>query len=423
MSAIYLVLLLVLILILAMLWMCSDSTMSKTGTYEGGEDISHTFLVNDIMGKLNIYIDALEKSKPSGVRNLMVYLGGLYEKPVSKFKDVADLRELLKQIVSEHNFSSANDFITKSHISYLWFLPDNKKLLLLEGQQQYSADSRDKREIESLFKEISTELGAGLSTHEIAVETEKFVKLNKIHKFRDNVCNYATTKLKKMIKSDPTKVFEVDTLGIMSRIKEYLSDWPKTKSVDVDTYALANLKRIYDYLDRLKIINYDPFYPGSRITLNDLEHRLQTAASRIATNRERETLERERLETERERTRLERERLERERLERERLERERLEREHSRPAPIVPDARQVYESQAADDREAQLQEEFYRRIQADPELENVAAAMGMSLHDLYEQYKQEKAVSGSSDDDENDDIDMSIVQKIKQDLLNRSMNQ
>lgn len=423
---IVLLLLLVLILVAITIGFKHSDENTISAAYEGGEDVSTTFLVNDIMNKFAPYLDSLEKSK--GTLNIITYLCDLYEKPKTlssgrKHPDAADLRELLKQIVSTHNFSSANDFITKSHISYLWFLPDNKKLLLLEGQHQYVADSRDKREIETAFKEISNEIGAGLSAYEITAEIDKFVKLNKVYKFRDNVCNYAVAKLKKLIKTDPTKVFETDSLGVLSRIKEYLSDWPKTKT-DTSNLSVANLKRIYDYLDRLKIITYDPYYVGAKLTLSDLEHRLQTAVNRLVDTqirdynreaRERETRERETREREvRERERREQENRERqERETRERRERENQERErheHEKEKEKEPD-------------EAELQEEFYRRIQADPELEQVAAAMNMSLHDLYEQYKLEKAASvAGGSGDKSDDIDEQALQKLKHRLVTMSRN-
>lgn len=404
---IVLLLLLVLILVAITIGFKHPDENTISAAYEGGEDVSTTFLVNDIMNKFAPYLDSLEKSK--GTLNIITYLCDLYEKPKTlssgrKHPDAADLRELLKQIVSTHNFSSANDFITKSHISYLWFLPDNKKLLLLKGQHQYVADSRDKREIETAFKEISNEIGAGLSAYEITAEIDKFVKLNKVYKFRDNVCNYAVAKLKKLIKTDPTKVFETDSLGVLSRIKEYLSDWPKTKT-DTSNLSVANLKRIYDYLDRLKIITYDPYYVGAKLTLSDLEHRLQSAVNRMLEVQIKDHYDRER-QTRQEQARQDRERQEQARQEQARQEQARQDRERQ-------DREKEKESE---DREAELQEEFYRRIQADPELEQVAAAMNMSLHDLYEQYKLEKAATGGDETG----IDMSIVQRIKQRLLSQS---
>jgi len=67
-----------------------------------------------------------------------------------------------------------------------------------------------------------------------------------------------------------------------------------------------------------------------------------------------------------------------------------------------------------------LEEAFYKKIQEDPELENVASALGMNIHDLFEQYKLEQGMKVGGVD--NIIVDEDIIKKLKEDLEARLTN-
>jgi hypothetical protein len=68
-------------------------------------------------------------------------------------------------------------------------------------------------------------------------------------------------------------------------------------------------------------------------------------------------------------------------------------------------------------KEAELEEEFYRRLQEDPELEETAKSLGMSLHDLFEQYKLEKDIIGSGESDPMEKIRQYLELKLADNII------
>jgi len=388
--------------------------------YEGRGEFMR--LDDEIIGLLKPYLESLQKL--SGVKNLMTYLGNYYTKPVKKMEfTVNGLKELISEIIYEHDIRDMYEFIEKSNISYSCLLPDAKKSIVLDAYKYFKPGPADVNTVEKCLSDFVREEGISSLYVDFSKEVKKFLEFNRLYKFKDVVADWTLSKIKKEIKSHPEKVFEVDLLAMLPKLKLL------SKSFKPRDENKESLDKIKEYLTELKIYGN---FSGIQ-TLRDLERRLyslilsqidKNIILRNIDNRELEIRRREEDAREREREREAKRREEevKNREQREKEQEKEREKEHEKDREDREKEREeiIKERQEKinDMEEAEMQEAFYRKIQEDPELENVAKAMGMTLNDLYEQYKAEKDMSllGSGETN-NIIIDDNIIQKIKQKLM------
>jgi hypothetical protein len=423
-TTIVFILLLILIIIVALICCMPsfrDVYLSSSRKVAGGSSLPTHGLTDRVMETLSPYLDSLQKSKPSGAQNLAIYLGHYYGMPIKKIPakstkedDETRLREIISDIIYEYKISDEYDFIDKSNITYASFSPDRQLLL---ASEIYKPSSRDADKIAEILRELI--LGYNSKVRDkvkIEKEVRRFLQFNKLCKLRDSAVGMSLAKLKKEIRTNPSKVFEIDYIALLPKLKRLAQTFEAPKD---NREVIESIKRYLEVLNPVTLLNVYEVR-----TLADLEDQLRQAALRkssltssttspsvgylgdILANQEKRDRERARdRELEQERARYLKMQEDVRKKEQELKQREKQDYEK--------------EKEYENEKEQDLEVEFYKKIQEDPELEGVAEALGMSLHDLYEEYKLERAgnvgaaESDMSDKDDNIIIDPEIITKLK----------
>jgi hypothetical protein len=410
-----------------------STLVSVPGTRGSGE----YDLTREIIHRLEPYLHSVPDSLKQLDQYLRYHYGNL---PLSKQPKEEDLRDLIESICREHKISTVVEFIDKSGLSYMTFLPNNKKILLLESLKESSTSPADRDRVTDLLKQYLRE--ENVSTSDASTLTGDILKYYRLYKFRDSVAKETNVKIKKRIKGDPLSVFELDLLGMMPRIQRVAHDYALEKNQSKGSQE--SLEKIRKYLEELDFLDRYSVYLPHILTLDELESKLHQAAERReshARNREVHARQREIAAREREIAARRREVEAQQRRERHisesDLEREARMREaeaHQREMEArqreLEARHREKETETDRQHEEDLERAFYERLREDPELEDVAAALGMSLHDLFEQYKQEAAITSPSGSAETivqvggsgpmySNINQRAVEALKQKLMQR----
>jgi hypothetical protein len=391
----------ILIIILVFILITVIAILIGQFTYLGvlsirGAGESNSKLATEIIEMFQSYIDE------TGIRNITEHLEKFYytgkvpqiRKKIAEKSPSKYLEALIGDIIYENNIDNSCEFIEVSHINYSTFL--KKELVeILNHYYNVSASSLDVAKLKKLSESDST-------------DAKEFLRNHRLYKFTKDAIKMPIKKLKAEIAKNPDDYLEIDIIGLLPMVKLYESNGTSKSS----TSDISELKEIKKYLEDYGLLKR----AASVWTWRDLATLLRQRglSSDYEREREREKLREKNRQLHDENVR------ESEKNRRLREENER-ERERAKNAQRVQIARQEprreQEREAAERRERELEVAFYEKVRADPELERVAAAMGMSLHDLFEQYKAEQAIGGA--DENNVEINMTILQKIKDKLKAR----
>ena len=122
------------------------------------------------------------------------------------------LYNLIEQIINQNNIKSPEDFIKFTKMSYVWFVPENKKQLIL-GAYKYDVDSE---EVKDLFDEyLSGSQGSQkFDNYDAFVSSHKFFKLKPTF----------AKKSVAVIKKAKGRAFAFDVIPMLPDIKEIVKD-------------------------------------------------------------------------------------------------------------------------------------------------------------------------------------------------------
>jgi hypothetical protein len=366
-----------------------------------------------------------------GEKDISQYLENYYSLPKNEIKDLKSrasgaknyLELLISKIADENDIDDPLEFLEKSDITYGSFLPEAKRQFAYGVRPAKEVSTKDLSKIKLELDKFLRRLDARLSESQLDTQGRDFLKFNKLVKLRDSLAKQTAAKIKKEIKLSPARAYEADLVGMLPRLKHF------AQVVSEHYKSGKTLDQVKKYLEDLGILKRYSISLSDAWTLADLAEKLRAARENSKLVGLDSLLEEELRRQRRNKElydnadRLERER--RERSERERLERERREREEQQRRG----QRREREEKEADDRERQMEVAFYEKLKQDPELENVAAAMGMTIHDLFEQYKVEQGMAGGDDDLGdgrpvviNEEILQKIKKKLKEELDEYSMD-
>jgi hypothetical protein len=337
----------------------TNSTMALLDYYV--DDFGHQPVVS--------YLEKFYDYKPTAIRRL---------KPRGA-TDEEYLRALVSDIIKREKIGDEVDFIGRSGLRYSVLAPDAiRRILDQAARLKIAPREREFRALRSHFREMIS--GAGSDLTGSNGELDLFLKYNRLFKFCDHDA---------VLRRPPTRLtpsqFTIDVVGLLPRLRGFIETisklCPSRSSRSASRTPLSReekIRLITRYLDDLMI--------ADRSSVYELE---QLIGSRIARD----------LQNKRDRD--ERQRAEGELAqERERNRQREIERQRERDQERIKDS------------DRQLKDEFYKKIQEDPELVGVAEAVGMTLDELFEQYKSEKAMSGGGESAGGPSAD-EILQRLK----------
>jgi hypothetical protein len=364
-------------------------------------------LTREIMSKLAPYLDQSKDAYKHLSQHLIRHFnsGRNTELKVKSIDEgpAPNLRDQIQQLVRIHNFQNVSDFIDKSAITYMAFLPDNKKSWLLESLKVSEVSSEDREKTISALKKVN------VPASEADTLASEILKYYRLYKLKDKALKGPLSTIKKKAKSAPLDIFELDMIGMTPKIHQLALQYNDSKSSE--SQALEKIRR---YLEELHFLDKYSIYLSKVLTLQELEDKLRQAA-RYSERRE-PTAER------RDAERRDAERRDAERRDAERRDAERRDAERRDAKTIATRAHEAEarEAEAREEhKESEMEQAFYERLKEDPELEEVAKAMDMSLHDLYEQYKLEEAAKIAGGGVHLDNIDPRIVDIVKKKLMHK----
>lgn len=339
-------------------------------------------------GKGELIDDIIEIIKPYtkevGDKHLIAHLAKHYD-----ISAHGKLHNILEKITDTHSFNDALDFIEQSHITYAAFLPEAKVAFVCNPDAEYSL--HDVIKVKTEMDKLLRTHGIRLSESKLTEHAKDFLKYNRMFKLKNSIAEKPVSAIKKL---NTKKVYEVDIVGLMPKMEYHAS-------MLCEKHDERTLEKIKEYLRGIGIASSGIY---SLEDLADVLRRVKNTKNTYLAELEEELSRRHRHEREKEYERAEKRRREQHEALEERRRREQ-------------------EAHAARMRE--LRAEFDRRVQADPELVNVATAMGMTLDQLFQQFLQEKSIHGGYDlDDEYAEttFDEEVYEKFRNKILEENFN-
>ena len=301
-----------------------------------------------ILDKMMPYLKEVKSSS-----DVEEYLTKYFEYPVKEIRELKDdlrteapqkyrfLHTLISDIVDRNSIETPEQFFEKSELTYQDFLPKEMRGFLTDAKRLGKVTIQDLKKVSKLLDDYLSDEGTYLTKHKLEDEAEEFIRSHKIFKLKADKATMPPKKLEALIEKDPTKVFELDLLGMIPAMQ---SRAVSKRKVSKEDELKRQLEKDVETLELFR--KYPDSGAYSAATIRDLARRMENAAIKLygrpyATRllegyRDydyfgRRSSERERDEARREREDLRRERDE-ERRRREQAERERAREEQGRRA-------------------------------------------------------------------------------------------
>jgi hypothetical protein len=286
-----------------------------------------------ILDKMTPYLNEVKSTD-----DVEEYLIKYFEYPKKDLKELEDnlstkapkkyrfLHTLIEDIVHRNGMESPEQFFKKSKLSYKEFLPKKTRRLLSDAKRLGKVTVKDLKKVSKLLDNYLSEEGTYLTKSKLENEAENLVRGNKVFKLKADKANMLPSKLESLIDKDPSKVFELDWLGMIpamhalavkkrTRTKE--DDLKRQLEKDVETlelfrkypdsgaYTPLTVRDLARRIEKASGLLYGPRYTSS--LLEDLyrdkayldRYSAQSDARRARTERDTERTRREQAERER----------------------------------------------------------------------------------------------------------------------------
>ena len=175
-----------------------------------------------ILDKMTPYLKEVKSSE-----DVEEYLIKYFEYPKKELKELKDnlstrapkkyrfLHTLIEDIVYRNSIESPEQFFKKSKLKYKEFLPKKTRRLLTDAKRLGKITTKDIKKISKLLDHYLSEEGTYLTKNKLEKEAESFIRSNKVFKLKADKAKLPPAKLDSLIDKDPSKVFELDWLGMI----------------------------------------------------------------------------------------------------------------------------------------------------------------------------------------------------------------
>jgi len=127
----------------------------------------------------------------------------------------AYVHELIADIVRKHDLESAEEFLKNSKLTYKEFLSPEHRELLDYAPRSANTSREELKKISKLFDKYLVASGTHIIKSKLLDKTEDMIHSNKIFKFKSGKAKLPPKRLKLLIDKDPSKVFELDYVGLI----------------------------------------------------------------------------------------------------------------------------------------------------------------------------------------------------------------
>jgi hypothetical protein len=125
------------------------------------------------------------------------------------------LHTLIADIADRNNISSAEEFLKKSRLTYQEFVSPTHRKILTDAARHAKINKEDVKKISKLFDKYLIDEGTTLIKSRLLDKTEDLISDNKIFKLKAGKSAMDPKRLKEAIERDPSKVFELDYIGLI----------------------------------------------------------------------------------------------------------------------------------------------------------------------------------------------------------------
>ena len=236
-----------------------------------------------ILDKMMPYLKEVKSSS-----DVEEYLAKYFEYPAKEIRELKDdlrteapqkyrfLHTLISDIVDRNSIESPEQFFEKSELTYQDFLPKEMRGFLTDAKRLGKVTVQDLKKVSKLLDDYLSDEGTYLTKHKLESETEEFIRSHKIFKLKADKVTMPPKKLEQLIEKDPTKVFELDLLGMIPAMHSHAVSKRKISKEDE---LKRQLEKDVETLELFRKYPDSGAYSAS--TIRDLARRMENAAIRL----------------------------------------------------------------------------------------------------------------------------------------------
>lgn len=236
-----------------------------------------------ILDKMIPYLKEVKSSK-----DVEEYLAKYFEYPAKELRELKEnpisgaptkyqfLHTLISDIVDRNSIESPEQFFEKSELTYQEFLPRETRSLLTDAKRLGKVSAQDLKKVSKLLDDYLSEEGTYLTKNKLEMEAEDFIRSNKVFKIKADKATMPPKKLEQLIEKDPTKVFELDLLGMIPAMQSYAV---KKRKVSKEDELKRQLEKDTETLELFRKYPDSGAYSAS--TIRDLARRMENAAIKL----------------------------------------------------------------------------------------------------------------------------------------------
>jgi len=276
---------------------------SKTGTFEFNElnqcnaDLASIVGGSDKIVSMKVLDKITPYMKDVGTpRHVEEYLENYYDYKTHKLRILRDESEdvrappkykyiytLISDIVQKHNIESAEEFIKNSKLTYKEFLSDKHKDLLDYAPRSGNVSREELKKMSKLLDKYLIAAGTHIVKSKLMDKTDDLIHANKIFKFKSGKATLDPKKLKILIDKDPSKVFELDYIGLIPDMYKAAVDSASSKASSYGRKtAEEELRRqIERDTETLRLFRDYPTTSRRKAEALEIALRLEKAAGRV----------------------------------------------------------------------------------------------------------------------------------------------
>jgi hypothetical protein len=198
----------------------------------------------------------------------------------SKYKYIYTL---ISDIVRKRDIESAEEFIKNSKLTYKEFLSSKHRELLDYAPRSGNVSREQLKKISKLLDKYLIAAGTHIVKSKLLDKTDDLIHANKLFKFKSGKATLDPKRLKLLIDKDPSKVFELDYIGLIPDMYKTAVDSASSKASSYGRKtAEEELRRqIERDTETLRLFRDYPTTSRRKAEALEIALRLEKAAGRV----------------------------------------------------------------------------------------------------------------------------------------------
>jgi len=190
---------------------------------------------------------------------------------------------LISDIVRKRDIESAEEFIKNSKLTYKEFLSNKHRELLDYAPRSGNVSREQLKKISKLLDKYFIAAGTHIVKSKLLDKTDDLIHANKIFKFKSGKATLDPKRLKLLIDKDPSKVFELDYIGLIPDMYKTAVDSASSKASSYGRKtAEEELRRqIERDTETLRLFRDYPTTSRRKAEALEIALRLEKAAGRV----------------------------------------------------------------------------------------------------------------------------------------------